>query len=64
MSASVRNCSHPSNCHARFAWQCDNCDRWFCDDHGTVGGDREQPGYAAVAYPSVCWACGGFNADE
>lgn len=48
---------------------CDQCNRYFCSDHGTKGGDREggtnchgNP-YGAYAVPSRCWNCGGFNAD-
>jgi hypothetical protein len=29
---------------------------------GNVGGDRET-GYGLMAYPSVCWKCGGYNVD-
>jgi hypothetical protein len=43
---------------------CDHCDRYFCPDHGTRGGDRQVQDVGPVAYPSACWDCGGFNADE
>lgn len=43
--------------------QCDHCDTSFCEDHGTIGGDRQVQEVGAVAYPSECWKCGGFNAD-
>ena len=53
-----------SLCGETAPYQCDNCDQWFCSDHGTVGGDREgREGEVAQAYPSQCWQCGGFNAD-
>lgn len=32
-------------------------------DHGTIGGDRQVQDVGAVAYPSACWMCGGFDAD-
>lgn len=38
-----------------------DCDRPFCEDHGTVGGDRLR-GEVLMAYPSACWLHGGFNA--
>jgi len=44
--------------------RCDGCNRVFCEDHGTPGGDREVQDVGAVAYPSACWNCGGFNADQ
>lgn len=51
-------------CLAPARYQCDLCNTPFCDDHGTPGGDREgDEGEVAQAYPSVCWKCGGFNAD-
>ena len=43
--------------------ECENCDTPFCLDHGSRGGDRDSDG-GPVAVPSVCWKCGGFNADE
>lgn len=43
---------------------CDNCNQYFCSDHGTRGGDRQVEEVGAVAVPSLCWNCGGFNADE
>jgi hypothetical protein len=43
---------------------CDHCDRGFCSDHGSIGGDRQVEDVGAVAYPSECAKCGGFNVDE
>lgn len=43
---------------------CDECDQRFCSDHGTKGGDRQIQDVGAVAHPSLCWNCGGFDADE
>jgi hypothetical protein len=48
-----------ANCEREY----DGCDTRFCDEHGSVGGDRET-GYGLMAHPSVCWKCGGFNVDE
>ena len=42
---------------------CDNCDTPFCSDHGTLGGDVQVEDVGTVARPSLCWQCGGFNAD-
>jgi hypothetical protein len=50
------------NCGQEAGSSCDNCDVHFCDEHGTKGGDHET-GYGLFAYPSVCWKCGGYNAD-
>ena len=36
---------------------CDQCDHYFCADHGQVGGDRQIQDVGAVAYPSLCWVC-------
>ncbi len=46
--------------------QCECCkeSRCFCSDHGSVGGDVVQEGYADTYRPNACWKCGGFNADE
>jgi len=63
------SCQHP-NCLILASsevhkYQCDICNTPFCSDHGTAGGDREgREGEVAQAYPSQCWKCGGFNADE
>ena len=41
------------------------CDHWFCEDHGSRGGDRGGGcGDPEYAVPSACWNHGGFNADE
>ena len=42
---------------------CDMCDRYFCIDHGSAGYDRQMQDVGAVAYPALCWKCGGFNVD-
>lgn len=55
-------CDYPE-CDEVSIGTCDECDTQFCWDHGDVGRDREVAG-VGVAYPSVCWQCGGFNADE
>lgn len=58
----MKNCSH-SICGEPATAQCDNCDNYFCNDHGSRGGDREtEQGLRAV--PSACWECGGFNVDQ
>jgi len=57
------DCGHPL-CSEPAVAACEICDTPFCSDHGTGSGDRETPGYAAVAYPAACWKHGGFNADE
>ena len=56
-------CERP-DCDAEAAHCCDLCDKRFCSDHGSKGGDRQIQDVGAVAYPSQCWACGGFDADE
>ena len=62
-------CKHVA-CERTGKYQCENCDTWFCSDHGTVGGDREggtNPSgspYGAYAVPSVCWKCDGQSVDE
>jgi hypothetical protein len=45
-------------------YRCETCETEFCPDHGTKGGDRQVEDVGAVAYPSACWKCGGFNADK
>ena len=57
-----KTCDYP-DCGERRISACEICDAWFCSDHGSRGGDRETPGYAAVAEPAVCWKHGGYNAD-
>jgi hypothetical protein len=56
-------CAH-ANCTEPAIAQCENCDTWFCEDHGTKGRDHERPGYATVSWPGMCWKCGGKNNDE
>lgn len=58
------NCEHPLCSPRRVAdgW-CERCEKAFCSDHGTQGGDRQVQEVGAVAFPSQCWECGGFNAD-
>ena len=53
------DCAHPL-CHEATHRQCECCDNYFCTDHGSKGGDHDTD-YGAVAYPAMCWACGGFN---
>ncbi len=55
-------CEHVK-CEESATHSCELCNRYFCTDHGTVGGDRQIQDVGAVAYPSACWMCGGFNAD-
>jgi hypothetical protein len=50
-------------CTEAAAWCCDHCDKPFCDDHGSKGGDRESE-WGLFAYPAACFLHGGFNADE
>lgn len=55
-------CDRPGcDCHAECS--CEFCNSYFCSDHGTKGGDRQIQDVGAVAYPTLCWACGGFDAD-
>ena len=69
MGIQTYQCAYPG-CDEKAAHGCDNCDAHFCSDHGSKGGDREGgcndngSCYGAYAVPSVCWKCGGFNADE
>lgn len=55
-------CDYPT-CPSPAQYQCDNCAANFCEDHGSKGGDQSY-GEGIMAYPSVCWKCGGFNVDE
>lgn len=60
-------CQYPHEpwCEREAPYQCDICNRPFCSDHGTPRGDREgDESRLTEAYPSQCFACGGFNADE
>lgn len=38
---------------------CEICDTHYCEDHGTP--HRPTPYNDTI---SVCWKCGGYNADE
>ncbi len=51
-------CPHAAEC------ECDNCGNAFCGDHGTPGGDVQVQDVGAVARPSRCWECGGFDVDD
>ncbi|HXJ12304.1 MAG TPA: hypothetical protein VNH19_08525 [Candidatus Limnocylindrales bacterium] len=57
-----QKCSHPG-CKEGICYTCDVCDKPFCPDHGSAGGDRQVEDVGAVAYPSLCWLHGGFDAD-
>lgn len=59
----MKHCQFPG-CHELATHECENCDLRFCLDHGSAGGDREVQDVGLVAYPAVCWNCGGYNADE
>ncbi len=57
-------------CGEEATHQCECCkeSRWFCSDHGTVGGDSPARGGESQVcgdeyHPNQCWKCGGFNAD-
>lgn len=54
------NCAH---CGEPATSHCEHCDTPFCNEHGTAGGDQLVQEVGAVAFPSQCWRCGGFNAD-
>jgi len=58
----TRSCQHP-DCKRTETTQCENCNRWFCSDHGSAGGDRQTQEVGMVAQPAACWSCGGFDAD-
>jgi len=65
MMLSGKPCAHP-DCQAPAVWECECCKEStvFCDDHGSLGGDREgDENSLCVAVPNACWKCGGFNAD-
>jgi hypothetical protein len=46
-----------SGCREFAEYRCDNCDSWFCCDHGSKGGDRQVQDVGAVAYPACCDKC-------
>lgn len=51
----ARYCLYPDCAayHDERTYQCVNCDQWFCDEHGTRGGDRQIQDVGAVAYPRL-----------
>ena len=58
------NCEQ-HHCLRLAEYQCDHCNKHFCSDHGTKGGDREGDETSlTVAVPSMCWRCGGFDVDK
>ena len=58
-------CQYPGCCEEGVSHcECDKEETSFCSDHGSRGGDSQVQDVGAVAYPSMCWKCGGFNADE
>jgi hypothetical protein len=50
-SGAMRTCSEDA------VGTCDHCDKPFCEEHGTPGGDRQVQDVGAVAYPSTCDEC-------
>lgn len=61
-------CQRP-HCTELAVCECDccpsNCQKGFCDDHGSPGRDTDNgDGTAAYAVASQCWACGGFDGWE
>ncbi len=58
-------CFYPG-CDEPAVSECETClqSNRFCSDHGSRGGDAQVQEVGAVAYPSRCADCGGFNADE
>jgi hypothetical protein len=57
--APVGWCAHP-NCCEDAQHCCEICDAWFCSDHGSP----HKPQHQYDDTISVCWKCGGYNADE
>ncbi len=54
----MNQCQFPG-CQMPAVAQCECCltpAPYFCDEHGTLGGDRETE-YGARAVPSQCWIC-------
>ena len=49
-------CTYPG-CGELAEHQCENCDAWFCSDHGSQGGDRQVQEVGAVAFPACCDQC-------
>lgn len=58
-------CFYPG-CAEPAVAECETCTQanQFCSDHGTKGGDHQVQDAGAVAYPSRCADCGGYNVDE
>lgn len=54
-----RPCQYPG-CEEYATASCDPCGKDFCADHGSS--ERNVPGICEDA--AICWACGGYNADE
>lgn len=48
-------CKFPGCREPTQGW-CDGCDTPFCDEHGSLGGDRRIQD-VLQAVPSVCWKC-------
>lgn len=60
MTETVTRCYHHGKngkCYESAHYQCENCDNWFCAEHGQKGGDRQVQDVGAVAYPSLCDDC-------
>lgn len=51
-----RGCCAP-DCGDDAPYECENCGKPFCSDHGQRGGDRQVQDVGAVAYPSICETC-------
>jgi hypothetical protein len=46
-----------ADCWDEAAAQCENCESWFCGEHGSKGGDRQVQDVGPVAYPACCDGC-------
>ena len=47
-----------TDCEEPAISSCDECDRYFCEEHcGQRGGDRQVQDVGAVAYPAFCAPC-------
>lgn len=57
----LKCCYHPDCASQERLSQCENylCGKWFCEEHGDPGGDRQVQDVGAVAYPSICVSCRG-----
>lgn len=51
-------CQYP-DCKEERSGICEICDNHYCEDHGTPHVPTRY--YDTI---SVCWKCGGYNADE